>query len=125
MGKQLNDECNTYKRIEAGSKYYPGRSSIRSLLDSFDIDGPEGQHRCLVHLPLWDSVMTFLHRNPIRRLPVPVLAVVLQRLFMALDYLHTECELIHTGTCCHLLTHSPTSLLELLANDSLTRPQGR
>ncbi|KAL4898450.1 kinase-like domain-containing protein [Aspergillus ambiguus] len=45
--------------------------------------------------PLWESVLTFLHRNPVRRLPSPVLAFVLKRLFLALDYLHTECQIIH------------------------------
>lgn len=85
MGKQLDDELNTYKRIDVGYKYHPGRRSVRSLLNSFEIEGPEGQHRCLIHRPLWDSLLTFLHRNPVRRLPAPVLAFVLKRLFMALD----------------------------------------
>lgn len=97
MGQQLDDEFNIYKRMEKGSKNHPGRNAVGSLLDSFDIDGHENKHRCLVHPPLWESVLTFLHRNPIRRLPSPFLAFVLQRLFLALDYLHTECQIIHTG----------------------------
>lgn len=97
MGHQLDDELNIYKCIERGSKNHPGRSAVRSLLDSFNVDGPEDKHRCLVHPPLWESVLTFLHRNPVRRLPAPVLAFVLQRLFLALDYLHTECQIIHAG----------------------------
>jgi serine/threonine protein kinase len=97
MGQQLDDELQMYKRIERGSKHHPGRSAVRSLLDSFDVDGPEDKHRCLVHPPLWESVLTFLRRNPVQRLPSPVLAFVLKRLFLALDYLHTECQIIHTG----------------------------
>lgn len=97
LGSQVNDELDIYKRLEKGSKSHPGRGSIRSLLDVFDIDGPQGQHRCLVHPPLWESIATFLQRNPVGRLPKPVLAVMLQRLFLALDYLHTECHVIHTG----------------------------
>ncbi|GES61238.1 kinase-like protein [Aspergillus terreus] len=96
MGQQLDDELQMYKRLERGSKNHPGRSAVRSLLDSFDVNGPEDKHRCLVHPPLWDSVLTFLHRNPEQRLPAPVLAFVLKRLFLALDYLHTECQIIHT-----------------------------
>lgn len=99
MGQHLDDELDMYKRIERGSKNHPGRYAVRSLLDSFDLDGPDGQHRCLVHPPLWESVRTFLYRNPVRRLPVPVLAFVLKRLFLALDFLHTECKIIHTGMC--------------------------
>ena len=103
MGKQLNDELNIYKRINADSKNHPGRNSVRSLIDSFEVHGPEGMHRCLVHYPLWDSVSTFLSRNPVHRLPYPVLAFVLKRVFLALDFLHAECQLIHTGMCSHLL----------------------
>lgn len=99
MGQQLDDELKTYQRMERGSKSHPGRNAVRSLLDSFDVDGPDDKHRCLLHPPLWESVLTFLHRNPVRRLPKPVLAFVLQRLFLALDFLHTECQIIHTGLC--------------------------
>ncbi|KAJ4387393.1 hypothetical protein N0V93_007984 [Gnomoniopsis smithogilvyi] len=96
MGDQLDNEISMYKRIEAGPKNHVGRSAVRSMLDSFNIDGPDGQHRCLVHPPLWESVLDFLHRNPVRRLPAPVLAFILQRTFQALDYLHSECQIIHT-----------------------------
>ncbi|KAJ5100274.1 hypothetical protein N7456_006326 [Penicillium angulare] len=96
MGQQLDAELNVYKRIDAASSRHRGRPFVRSLLDSFDINGPEDKHRCLVHPPLWESMLDFLHRNPIQRLPAPILVVTLHRLFLALDYLHTECKIIHT-----------------------------
>ncbi|OAA43706.1 serine threonine protein kinase, CMGC group [Metarhizium rileyi] len=96
MGNQVDDELNIYKRIGAGPKSHPGSSAVRTLIDSFDVAGPNGSHRCLVHPPLFESVITFLWRNPVRRLPVPILAVVLRELFYALDFLHTECKIIHT-----------------------------
>ncbi|KAH8425313.1 uncharacterized protein LDX57_003070 [Aspergillus melleus] len=96
MGQQLDDELNVYRRIQGASRNHPGRRYVRSLLDSFDISGPEDEHRCLVHPPLWESVLDFLHRNPVRRLPPPIVAVTLHRLFLALDYLHSECKIIHT-----------------------------
>ncbi|KAI1154289.1 serine threonine protein kinase, CMGC group [Nemania diffusa] len=96
MGKQLDHELAIYKRISTSATNHRGRGAVRELLDSFDVTGPDGQHRCLVHPPLWESVLTFLHRNPMRRLPAPVLAFVLHRLFLALDFLHTECQIIHT-----------------------------
>ncbi|CAP92978.1 Pc16g03080 [Penicillium rubens Wisconsin 54-1255] len=96
MGQQLDDELKIYKRIEGAPQKHPGRKYVRSLLDSFDISGPEDKHRCLVHPPLWESMLDFLFRNPVQRLPTPILAVTLHRLFLALDYLHTECKIIHT-----------------------------
>lgn len=91
MGQQLDDELKMYKCMEKASNKYPGRNAVRTLLDSFNINGPEGEYCCLVHPPLWESVLTFLHWNLIWRLPSLVLAFVLQRLFLALDYLHMEC----------------------------------
>ncbi|KAL5331673.1 hypothetical protein ACEPPN_001208 [Leptodophora sp. 'Broadleaf-Isolate-01'] len=96
LGDQLNHELSMYKRISGSSSKHPGRGAVRELLDSFNVAGPDGSHQCLVHPPLWESVLTFLHRNPVRRLPAPVLAFVLRRLFLALDFLHTECQIIHT-----------------------------
>jgi serine/threonine-protein kinase SRPK3 len=97
LGNHLDDEIKMYQRIARGPKSHPGRQAIRSLLDSFNIDGLEESHRCLVHSPLGDNLTTFLQRNPVRRLPKPILAFVLYRLFLALDYLYRECEIIHTG----------------------------
>ncbi|KAJ0159583.1 Serine/threonine-protein kinase SRPK [Colletotrichum tanaceti] len=96
LGSQLDRELTMYKRISTSSVKHPGRGAVRELLDSFDVAGPGGCHRCLVHPPLWESVLTFLHRNPVRMLPAPVLAFVLRRLFLALDFLHAECQIIHT-----------------------------
>lgn len=41
-------------------------------------------------------MLNIKHSNPIRRLPPPVLAFVLKRLFLALDLLHEECLIAHT-----------------------------
>ncbi|EGY21341.1 serine/threonine-protein kinase SRPK3 [Verticillium dahliae VdLs.17] len=96
MGEQLDREVSIYKRISDASSTHPGRGAVRELLDSFDIAGPEGLHRCLVHPPLWENLLTFLHRNPVGRLPVPVLAFILRRMFQALNFLHTACQVVHT-----------------------------
>ncbi|KAJ5254496.1 hypothetical protein N7497_003127 [Penicillium chrysogenum] len=96
MGQHVDNEVNIYRRMEQFPTAHPGRNVIRTLLDTFYIDGPQDKHRCLVHPPLWESVLAFLRRNPVERLPSPVIAVVLHRLFLALDYLHTECQIAHT-----------------------------
>lgn len=96
MGAYNDDELNTYKRISQVETDHPGRSAIRELLDSFDVSGPAGEHRCLVHPPLWDNMLTFIHRNSEGRLPTILVSYILQRVFLALDFLHTECQIIHT-----------------------------
>lgn len=104
MGEQLENKLTMYKRVSTSVAKHPGRGAVREPLDSFDVVGPDGCHRCLVHPPSWESVLTFLRRNPVRRLPAPVLAFVLRRVFLALDFLHTGCEIIHTGACKRDLT---------------------
>ncbi|PLB47751.1 kinase-like protein [Aspergillus steynii IBT 23096] len=96
MGQQVDNELNIYEHIKQSKTAHPGRDVIRTLLDTFYINGPQDKHRCLVHPPLWESVLAFLRRNPVERLPSPVIAVVLHRLFLALDFLHTECQIAHT-----------------------------
>lgn len=81
LGKHLDDELEMYRRIARGPESHPGRQAIRSVLDSFHVDGIDEQHRCLVHHPLGDNLSDFLRRNPVRRLPTPILAFVLHRLF--------------------------------------------
>lgn len=98
LGNHSDDEINIYKRIQERPQPHPGRDAVRQLLDTFDLESPGGHHRCLVHPPLWESALAFLRRNPIGKLPVPVLAFTLRRLFLALDFLHSECRVIHAGT---------------------------
>ncbi|KAJ5762039.1 uncharacterized protein N7511_005421 [Penicillium nucicola] len=45
--------------MERASKFHSGRNAVRSLLDSFDIDGPQDKHRCLVHPPLWEKCESY------------------------------------------------------------------
>ncbi|KAL4797683.1 kinase-like domain-containing protein [Aspergillus venezuelensis] len=120
MGKYVDDELNIYKRTQS-------RDAIRSLTDSFDINGAEHKHRCFVHPPLFESVWAFLHRNPIGRLPVPLLAVTLKRLFQALDYLHTECCLIHTDISATnlLFTYKDNSAFAQAEEEELQDPSPR
>ncbi|KAF3001346.1 hypothetical protein E8E13_006048 [Curvularia kusanoi] len=96
IGAEQDNELDCYKRIENTKKRHPGREAVRSLLDSFDVEGPDGQHRCLVHPPLWESILDFRYRNSIGKLPPPIIAFVLKRLFQALDFLHDECHIAHT-----------------------------
>ncbi|KAM0812501.1 hypothetical protein AB5N19_12492 [Seiridium cardinale] len=127
MGKYLDDEINTYRRMERGSKQHPGYNAVRSLLDSFSVDGPGGQHRCLVHPPLWESVSDFLRRNPALKLPPPVLAFILQRLFLALDFLHGECQIIHTDIKADNIMFGiqDDSVFEVFEEEELQNPSPR
>ena len=120
----LTRELNVFTRIENAPQYHPGQSAVRSLLASFDITGPYGvQHRCLVHPPLWDSAIGIRRRNEIRKLPKPVVALILKRLFSALELLHDECHVAHTDIReSDILLGAADSFFEQFQNDELKWP---
>jgi hypothetical protein len=89
-------ELAAYQRMQQGPIFHPGRQAVRTLLDSFTITGPNGEHECLVHIPLWGSIKTFIATNSQTQLSIPIMATTLMRLLQALDYVH-KCKIIHTG----------------------------
>ncbi|KAG5988033.1 hypothetical protein E4U52_006952 [Claviceps spartinae] len=121
--RSLDNEMIAYKRIENSSIEHPGRSAVRALLDSFHVNGPKGSHQCFVHPPLWDSVFGFRHRNPMRRFPEQIMALVLERLFQALDLLHQECHIAHADIQeSNMLLGADESVLRELEQEELNNP---
>ncbi|KAK6721278.1 hypothetical protein SNK04_000173 [Fusarium graminearum] len=96
LGDLVENDMNMYKRMEQRASSHPGRSAVRALLDSFQIKGPDGDHLVLAHPPLWKSIEAAIRRSSPRRLPPFGARYVLKDLFMALEYLHDECHIIHT-----------------------------
>ncbi|KAF6842745.1 serine/threonine-protein kinase SRPK3 [Colletotrichum musicola] len=96
MDDYAGHEVAIHRRISRAEGEHPGRNLLRGLLDSFEVAGPDRSHSCLVYYPLWGDLQTFLRRNPIRRLPKEAVALVLHRLFLSLEFLHTNCQAIHT-----------------------------
>lgn len=55
--------------LEKSSLDHIGKTMIRPVLDSFEIVGPSGTHKCLLYQPLRWSFATFLDLLPERRFP--------------------------------------------------------
>lgn len=75
---------------------HPGQKCIRELWDSFDIRGMYGSHSCLVLPPMDMSLAAMITANPVP-FPVHLLKIVLRRLLLALDFLHTKAGVVHCG----------------------------
>ena len=91
------EKTNIYEHLKSVKSDHPGRRHLRNALDTFTLKGPKGEHQCLVHEPMWESTRELLWRNESRRFTEALLKALLFHLFLALDYLHTEAHLIHTG----------------------------
>lgn len=86
------EEC-----IARQSPSHRGRAIIRTFLESFDIAGPEGKHVCLVYEPMREPIWILQKRFINQRLPLPIAKAYIFILLAGLDYLHTECNIVHTG----------------------------
>lgn len=91
------DEFEIYKQLNQGRSWHPGHAHVRKALDIFTIPPSGGNHPCLVQNPMWESFRDLLYRNPNHRFTEDLLKSGLMQIFLALDYLHTECKLVHTG----------------------------
>ncbi|KAG5746518.1 hypothetical protein H9Q70_010792 [Fusarium xylarioides] len=76
----------------------PGRNNIRHLLDSFEISGPDGRHKVLVMQPAQMSLRDFKQVfRPDGGFDENFVKGAIEELLKALDFIHEEAQLVHTG----------------------------
>ncbi|TAQ90224.1 hypothetical protein B7494_g1498 [Chlorociboria aeruginascens] len=121
------EEFNIYKSLSAGNASHPGRRHIRTALDIFTIPRLGGDHKCLVQKPMWDSLRDLLNRNPAHRFTKVLLRAGLSQILLALDYLHSECELVHTDIKADniLIEIDDQDILDSFVNAELESPSPR
>lgn len=108
------------KILTHAKRSHEGLSFIRTPVDEFQLKGPEGTHSCLVYVPMRETLFRFQHRLRRERLPLPVFKLFVYCLLEALDYLHTECRMVHTGK-----TQDAFIIMFIYTNHGRTRHQGR
>ncbi|KAK1147987.1 hypothetical protein N8T08_000503 [Aspergillus melleus] len=72
-----------------------GRVILRTCLDDFEVTGPEGKHVCLVYEPMREPLWILQRRFVDRKLPLPIAKAYIYFLLVGLDYLHSECKIVH------------------------------
>jgi len=92
---RLANELDILQCINTHVKVYPGRKHIATLLDNFTIRDRHGLHLCLVFEALGAFNGSVYY--PGQNLPVPFVKDIARQLLVALDFLHRECQIIHTG----------------------------
>ncbi|CEL08828.1 Putative Protein kinase [Aspergillus calidoustus] len=73
-----------------------GRVILRTCLDDFEVTGPEGKHVCLVYEPMREPLWISQRRFVNDRLPLSIAKAYIYFLLVGLDYLHSECRVVHT-----------------------------
>jgi serine/threonine protein kinase len=85
---------NHISRVNPNHK---GRHFVKKLSDSFLINETSGSHVCLVLEALREPLWLYRRRYINNVIPPDILKILVQMILHALDYLHTECHIIHTG----------------------------
>lgn len=75
-----------------------GLRYLRTVLNSFEVAGPDSTHVGLVYAPMRESISRFQRRLSNGRMPGYFLKPLLAMVLTGLDHLHTRCRIIHTGT---------------------------
>jgi serine/threonine-protein kinase SRPK3 len=96
---EIDNETAIYKHLStAGNPDHPGKLYIRTIQDFFFVTSRAGNpHQCLVHEVLSNDILSLRYAHPDRKLPEAMLRQFLIHLLLALDFLHSECHIIHTG----------------------------
>mmetsp|Transcript_32832 Transcript_32832/g.93173 ORF Transcript_32832/g.93173 Transcript_32832/m.93173 type:complete len:679 (+) Transcript_32832:145-2181(+) len=88
------DEIELLNSIRDGAK--GADTCCVELVDSFSHRGPYGLHMCMVFEALGDNLLSLIKRYQYRGLPLPLVKRLAHDMLKGLDYLHRECNIIHT-----------------------------
>ncbi|KAJ5775544.1 kinase domain protein [Penicillium nucicola] len=125
----LSDECarkelRITERITQANPANEGRYFVRTLLDSFELSGPDGNHICMVFDPLYEPLWMLKRRFQGDTLPPDILKTIVQLVTMGLHYLHTEAHIIHTDLKSDniLMALRDPSILDAVVHDEIENP---
>ncbi|KIK71356.1 hypothetical protein GYMLUDRAFT_150307 [Collybiopsis luxurians FD-317 M1] len=90
------DEIKLLSRVASFSPSHPGRQHIVSFLDSFSHLTPEASHVCIVFEPLGENLLALIERNKKKGVPRALVKLIAKQVLLGLQYLHDECDLVHT-----------------------------
>ena len=91
-------ESEIFRHINSIKSNHIGRSLIRTSTDEFEIKNEHGTYKFLVQPPMSLDLLKFQSRFPGKRLPEELSKSVVHHVLLALDFLHTQAKVIHTGT---------------------------
>ena len=90
------DEIKLLRKVMSANPQHPGRDFVVSFLDSFTHQGPEESHVCIVFEPLGENLLALIERNKAKGVPRSLVKTISRQILLGLQYLHDECDLVHT-----------------------------
>ncbi len=71
-------------------------ANVVRFLDRFYHQGPNGLHMCMVFELLGCNLLSVVKHYNFQYIPIPVVKSMVLQIFIALDFLHRQCSIIHT-----------------------------
>jgi len=90
------DEIRLLRQITNASPSHPGRAHIVSFLDSFTHTLSSTAHICIIFEPLGANLLSLVENNRRKGVPPCVVKSISRQILLGLQYLHDECDLVHT-----------------------------
>jgi serine/threonine protein kinase len=105
------EELSILKRLSDPRYHHPGKIHCTQLFEDFMCEGEKdhGPHICLEILG--PDLATFCRRYPSEILPLPLVKRTVQQILLALDFLHRDCRVAHTGKSSGSFMHSGANLI--------------
>lgn len=89
-------ELDILHHLARTNQDHTGSTYVSHLVHSFEHEGPNGRHMCLVFKVMGETLATFKTWFPTHTIPNPLLQRFTSQLLQALDFAH-KCGVIHTG----------------------------
>jgi serine/threonine protein kinase len=120
-GDMILHELEMNKRLMKNPSV-AGFAFVRAAFDDFIATGPTGAaHLCLVFEAMREPLSQFQHRLVGDSIPPQLLKVYVDFILQGLEYLHSDCQIIHTGLffrdCISIKIQMPTVSLDLKADN--------
>ena len=90
------DEIKLLRQVTNASPSHPGRAHIVSFLDSFTHTVSSRAHICITFEPLGANLLSLIEKNRRKGVPPCVVKCIARQVLLGLQYLHEECDLVHT-----------------------------
>lgn len=95
--KAAEEEMAFSQHIASLNSNHEGLPYVRLIKESFQVQGFLGQHTFLVFEPLREPILLLGKHLGSVGVPPGVLKPFLRIILQGLDFLHSECRIIHTG----------------------------
>lgn len=94
--RQALNEAKVLERLDFAKSSHAGAVLVRRMREAFEIPGEVGPHTCLVHNPL-SITLSDIRAMAGGQIPESLLKPMVYGLLLALNFLHSEADVVHTG----------------------------